>query len=108
MNISKINKAMNLIVILLVIYVIFTTIKQQTKINSYEKDIAYYTSQKERKKKKKADLEATQKNVNSEEYIEEVSAIMGLDIDKINFFYTFLRHYKLIWVFNCHILICMS
>jgi|InofroStandDraft_1065614.scaffolds.fasta_scaffold02171_21 cell division protein DivIC len=73
MNISKINKAMNLIVILLVIYVIFTTIKQQTKINSYEKDIAYYTSQKESLIEKKADLEATQKNVNSEEYIEEVA-----------------------------------
>ena len=73
MNISKINKAMNLIVILLVIYVIFTTIKQQTKIKSYEKDIAYYTSQKESLIEKKADLEATQKNVNSEEYIEEVA-----------------------------------
>ena len=43
MNISKINKILNLIVILLVIYVIFTSIKQQTKLNSYDKDISYYS-----------------------------------------------------------------
>ena len=47
MNISKLNKAMNLIIILLVVYVIFTVIKQQSKINSYNKDISYYTTQKE-------------------------------------------------------------
>ena len=33
MNISKLNKAMNLIIILLVVYVIFTVIKQKSKIN---------------------------------------------------------------------------
>lgn len=73
MNISKLNKAMNLIVIFLVVYVIFTAIKQQSKINSYNKDIQYYTAQHESLLEKKADLEATQKSVNSEEYIEEVA-----------------------------------
>ncbi len=73
MNISKLNKAMNLIVILLVIYVIFTVIKQQSKINSYNKDIAYYTAQEEELKEKQEELKETQKNVNSEEYIEEVA-----------------------------------
>lgn len=73
MNISKLNKAMNLIIILLVVYAIITTIKQQAKINSYEKDISYYTSQVESLKEKQEDLEATQKNVNSEQYIEEVA-----------------------------------
>lgn len=73
MNISKINKAMNYVVILLIIYAIFTVIKQQTKITSYEKDMSYYTSQIEALQEKKADLKATQKNVNSEEYIEKVA-----------------------------------
>lgn len=73
MNISKINKAMNYIVILLIIYAIFTVIKQQTKITSYQKDMSYYTAQIETLQEKKADLEATQKNVNSEEYIEKVA-----------------------------------
>ncbi len=73
MNISKLNKAMNLILILLVVYVIFTTVKQQAKINSYNKDISYYTSQKEELLDKKEELLATQENVNSEKYIEEVA-----------------------------------
>lgn len=73
MNISKLNKAMNLIVILLIVYVIFTAIKQQSKINSYNKDISYYTTQKESLNEKKEELSEIQKNVNSEEYIEEVA-----------------------------------
>ncbi len=73
MNISKINKILNLIVILLVIYVIFTSIKQQTKLNSYDKDISYYNSQKEDLIGKKEELLATKKNVDSEEYIEQVA-----------------------------------
>lgn len=73
MNISKINKAMNLIVILLIIYVIFTSIKQQSKLNSYSKDFAYYTSVKQELDDKKEELEEIQKNVNSDEYIEKVA-----------------------------------
>lgn len=73
MNISKLNKAMNLILVLLVIYVIFTTVKQQTKINSYNKDIEYYTSLETDLYDKQEELLATQKNVNSEEYIEKVA-----------------------------------
>lgn len=73
MNLSKINKAMNLIVILIIVYVVFSMVKQQTKINSYSKDLSYYTSQLEELNEKQVELEATQKNVNSDEYIEKVA-----------------------------------
>ncbi len=73
MNLSKINKAMNLIVILIIVYALFSVVKQQTKLNSYNKDLSYYTSQLEELNEKKAELEATQKNVNSDEYIEKVA-----------------------------------
>ena len=73
MNIFKINKIMNLILITLVLYSIFIFINQQTKLNSYSQDISYYTTQIESLKEKKEELIATQKNVNSPEYIEHVA-----------------------------------
>jgi len=73
MNIFKINKIMNLILITLIIYSIFTFINQQTKLNSYNQDISYYTTQIEELKEKKEELLATQENVNSPEYIEQVA-----------------------------------
>lgn len=73
MNIFKINKIMNLILIAFIIYAIFTCINQQTKLNSYSKDISYYSAQIEELKEKKDELIATQENVNSEEYIEKVA-----------------------------------
>lgn len=73
MNIFKINKIMNLILITLIIYSIFTFINQQTKLNSYNQDISYYTAQIEELKGKKEELIATQENVNSPEYIEQVA-----------------------------------
>ena len=73
MNISKINKMLNLILILFIVYAIFTFINQQTKLNSYKKDISYYSTQIEELKEKKEDLIATQENVNSKEYIEKVA-----------------------------------
>lgn len=73
MNIFKINKMMNLILLLTIIYAIFTFINQQTKLNSYNQEISYYTTQIQDLKDKKEELLATQENVNSPEYIEKVA-----------------------------------
>ena len=73
MNIFKINKIMNLILVFVIIYAIFTFINQQSKINVYNRDISYYSSQIENLKDKHEELLATQENVNSPEYIEKVA-----------------------------------
>lgn len=73
MNIVKINKLFTLLLILIIIYFVFTFINQQTKLNSYNQDISYYTTQIEELEKEKEELLATQENVNSEEYIEKVA-----------------------------------
>lgn len=73
MNIIKINKLLTLLLILIIVYFLFTFSNQQTKLNSYNKDISYYTTQIEELKNKKEDLLATEQNVNSEEYIEKIA-----------------------------------
>lgn len=73
MNIFKINKIMNLILIVVIIYAIFNFVGQQSKLNSYNKDISYYSTQIEELKEQKEELLATQENVNSPEYIEQVA-----------------------------------
>lgn len=73
MNVFKVNQILNLILVLVLIYACFTFLNQQAKLNSYSQDIAYYTAQKEELDIKKAELQEEQKNVNSEEYIEEVA-----------------------------------
>lgn len=73
MNILKINKMMNIILVVIVIYTIFTFASQQTKLNSYKKDISYYNTQIEELKENKEELLATQENANSKEYIEKVA-----------------------------------
>ena len=73
MNILKINKLLNLILIFMFAYTLITFIGQQSKLNSYNKDIASYTSQIEELKEKKEELLATQENVNSPEYIEQIA-----------------------------------
>lgn len=73
MNIIKTNKLLTLLLVLIIIYFIFTFINQQTKLNSYNKDISYYTTQIEELEEKKEELLATEENVNSEEYIEKVA-----------------------------------
>ena len=64
---------MNLILIIAVIYTVFTFIGQQAKLNDYNKDISYYSAQIEELKEKKEELLVTQENVNSPEYIEQVA-----------------------------------
>ena len=73
MNFFKTNKLFNIILILFVFYAILTFSNQQQKINSYNKDIAYYTEQIEELNNEKQDLLAIQENVNSPEYIEEMA-----------------------------------
>ena len=72
-NLFKVNKIINLILIFVVIYAIFTFINQQSKLNVYNQDISYYSSQIEDLKDKQEELLATQENVNSPEYIEKVA-----------------------------------
>ena len=73
MSFFKSNKMFNIILVLFIIYALFTFSNQQKKINSYEKDIAYYTTQIEDLNSEKEELLAIQENVNSPEYIEEVA-----------------------------------
>ena len=73
MNILKINKILNLILIFAVIYSAFTFIGQQSKLNSYNKEIASCTEKIEELEAKTEELLATQENVNSPEYIEQIA-----------------------------------
>lgn len=73
MNVLKINKLLNLILIFMVVYALINFIGQQSKLNSYNKDIASYTAQIEELKEKKEELLETQSNVNSPEYIEQIA-----------------------------------
>ena len=45
MNISKINQILNFILIIVAVYAVFTFVNQQSKLNSYNKDISYYEAQ---------------------------------------------------------------
>lgn len=73
MSILKINKIMNLILIITIIYACISFFNSQVKLNDYSKDISYYNSQIEELKAKKEELSATQENVNSPEYIEKMA-----------------------------------
>lgn len=73
MDLQKINKLINLVLITVIIYSVFTFVAQQSKLNSYNKDIAYYTAQIDDLKEKQEELKTTQESVNSEEYIEKVA-----------------------------------
>lgn len=73
MNILKFNKLMNYLLITIIVYAFFTFINQQSKLNSYSKDISYYNTQIEELKEKKDELLMAQENVNSEEYIEKIA-----------------------------------
>ena len=73
MNLSKLNQILNFILIIVTVYAVFTFVNQQSKLNSYNKDISYYKTQIEDLEAKKQELLTTQANVNSEDYIEEVA-----------------------------------
>ena len=73
MNLSKLNQILNFILIIVTVYAVFTFVNQQSKLNSYNKDISYYKTQIKDLEAKEQELLATQANVNSEDYIEEVA-----------------------------------
>lgn len=73
MNIFKVNKILNFLLVFVIIYAIFNFISQQSKLNVYNQDISYYSGQIEDLKENQEELLATQENVNSPEYIEKVA-----------------------------------
>ena len=72
-NIHSVNKFLSIVLLIVIVYAFFSIIDIQEKISRYNKDITYYNSQKEELNNKKEELLATQENVNSEEYIEEIA-----------------------------------
>ena len=71
MDFKEINKIINVILVILIIYFAFTFVQQQGKFISYDKDMASYNKQIEDLQKEKEHLVAKQENVNSPEYIEK-------------------------------------
>lgn len=70
---SKRKFIRNIILILAIIYVIFTLIKQQQTLNQYAKNSEDLTNQIEEQQNYKEELEKKQADINSEEYIEETA-----------------------------------
>lgn len=72
-RLNNINRIMSLFLFFIIIYTVFTLVDTQSKINQYNKLIISRNSEKEELNSKKEELLATQENVNSEEYIEEIA-----------------------------------
>lgn len=62
-----------LILVIVGIYLVITFVKQQNKINSYDSNIDYLSSQIDEKEEYKAELSAIKDNINYPEYIEEMA-----------------------------------
>lgn len=60
-------------IMLIAIYVIYTFLIQQKKINAYKDDQAKYSSQIALEEERKEELNQTKENINSEKYIEEMA-----------------------------------
>lgn len=73
MNVQRINKLLSIVLLLAIVYASIVFVRQQVKLNSYKKEIAYFNSQIEDLNSKQQELLATQENVNSNEYIEKVA-----------------------------------
>ena len=71
MDFKQINKFLNIILVILIIYFCFTFVEQQRKFAIYNRDMAQYNKQIEDLEKEKERLIAKQENVNSPEYIEK-------------------------------------
>lgn len=67
------SKMYKLIVIIGIIYVGYVLYNQQTKLNSYNNEKAYYEAKIEELQKEKEELLIKKENVNSPEYIEEMA-----------------------------------
>jgi len=71
MDFKQINKFLNVILVILIVYFCFTFVEQQRKFVIYDRDMANYNKQIEDLEKEKERLVAKQENVNSPEYIEK-------------------------------------
>ena len=72
------NKNLKLIlkrvlIIAIAIYVVYTFFAQQKTLNAYQADKERYAEQIAVEEEKKAELNETKANVNSEEYIEDIA-----------------------------------
>ncbi len=67
------SKKIFILLIIIMIYFAYLLINQQIKLNSYEKEIAYYNNKINSLNEKKEELSSTQANVNSPEYIEKAA-----------------------------------
>lgn len=71
-NFIKSKKILILIMIILV-YFVYILVSQQVKLNSYEKEIAYYNTKIDSLNETHEELTSIQENVNSPEYIEDMA-----------------------------------
>lgn len=67
------SKKIFILLIIIMIYFVYVLINQQIKLNSYDKEIAYYNTKIDSLNEIKEELTSTQANVNSPEYIEETA-----------------------------------
>lgn len=67
------SKIYKLIVIVLLIYAVYTIYNQQIKLNNYANEKQYYEEQIADLKEEKEELMVKKENVNSPEYIEEIA-----------------------------------
>jgi cell division protein FtsB len=70
---KKINVLKKIFFVAIAIYIVYIFIHQQKILNSYKGSQAYYNSQIEEKIAYRETLYETKKNINSEEYIEEIA-----------------------------------
>lgn len=70
---KKRNVLKKVVFVAIGIYIIYIFINQQNILNSYKNSQVYYTGQIEEKKAYRETLYEKKKNINSEEYIEEIA-----------------------------------
>ena len=73
MKLLKTSKLHKLCLIVFIVYAICVFANQQSKLNSYKKEKAFYQEKIASLKDKQEDLVSTRENVNSPEYIEKIA-----------------------------------
>lgn len=72
----KKNLYKKLLILLVLVYVVFTLINQQKVLNQYNKNNTELSAQIQQEKQKNTDLVAEKDNINSKEFIEETAREM--------------------------------
>ena len=62
-----------ILLVVIIIYVVYTFFVQQKALNAYQADKERYSEQIAQEKEKQEELKTTKENINSKEYIEEVA-----------------------------------